>query len=76
MALRLGSSISAHYEKWQYQPINIAKPLEVKIAHLLTYWKETNHFDSMKDLLTEFDEKLTSETSFYSMRQEIKQHFL
>ena len=76
MALRLGSSISSHYEKWEYQPINVAKPLEVKIAYLLNYWKESNHYNSMKDLLMDFDEKLTSEKSFYSMREEIKQHYL
>ena len=76
MAFRLGGSISTHYSRWKNEAINMAEPLHVKIAHLLSYWKATNHFDSMRDLLKEFDEKLSSEKSFNSMREEIKRHFL
>ena len=74
MAILLGSSIRSHYMNWSYQIP--AKPLEVRIAYLLNYWRAKSHYHSMKDLLTDFDEKLKSQKSFDSMREEIKQHFL
>ena len=76
MALKLGSSIHTHYESWQYQPLNIAKPLSLKVSYLLSYWKQNTNPSSMNAMVMALDDKLQSESSFTMMREKIKQRFL
>ena len=76
LALRLGASILSHYDSWQIQPINIAKPLPVKVCYLLGHWKHKNNYTSMTAMVLDLNEKLKSEASFYLMRQQLKQRFL
>ena len=75
MALKLGSSIHTHYESWQYQPLNIAKPLSLKVSYLLSYWKQNTNPSSMKAMVMALDDKLQSESSFNMMREQIKQRY-
>ena len=76
MAHHLGSSISSHYDKWENEPINTAKPRRVKVAHLLEYWKATTNHINMKKLVLDFDEKLGLDISFNSFREDVKKRFL
>ena len=76
LALQLGHSISSHYNTWECQSSNITKPSKVKVSHLLCYWKERNDHTSMKELAMDFNEKLKSEPSFNSMRQQIYRRFV
>jgi len=76
MALNFGSSIHTHYQTWQYQPINIAQPVSLKVSYLLSYWKQKTNPSSMKAMVMAFDQELKSESSFNMMREQIKTHFL
>ena len=76
LALKFGASIYSHYDKWQIQPINIAKPLPAKVCYLLGHWKHINNHTSMTAMVMDLDEKLKSEASFNLMRQQLKQQFL
>ena len=76
MALKLGSSACYYYDAWQSQPMNIAKPLHVKVAYLLDYWAKKMCLASMREMVSDLDEKLKSEPSFDMMREQIKPRFL
>ena len=75
-AIKLGSSIYNHYEKWQYEPINIAKPRRAKVAYLLTEWMNRSNHKSIKEIVKDLDERLKSESSFNFMRENMIQRFL